>query len=78
MELCPGARWGIDRGEGQRLTPDELIPTLVSVADGLADLHARGVVHRDVKPSNILFASDRAKLADFGLARADDPARWTT
>jgi eukaryotic-like serine/threonine-protein kinase len=74
MELCPGGSLADRLVDGQRLTPDELIPTLVSVADGLADLHARGVVHRDVKPSNILFASDRAKLADFGLARADDGA----
>jgi eukaryotic-like serine/threonine-protein kinase len=74
MELCPGGSLADRLVDGQRLTPDELIPTLVSVADGLADLHARGVVHRDVKPSNILFASDRAKLADFGLARSDDGA----
>ena len=74
MELCTGGSLADRSVEGQRLTPEELIPTLVSVADGLADLHARGVVHRDVKPSNILFASDRAKLADFGLARSDDGA----
>jgi serine/threonine-protein kinase len=74
MELCTGGSLADRLVDGQRLTPDELIPTLVSVADGLADLHARGVVHRDVKPSNILFASDRAKLADFGLARSDDGA----
>ncbi|HEV8282189.1 MAG TPA: serine/threonine-protein kinase [Candidatus Limnocylindrales bacterium] len=71
MELCPGGSLADRLVDGQRVTPDELIPTLVSIADGLADLHARGVVHRDVKPSNILFAADRAKLADFGLARAD-------
>lgn len=71
MELCPGGSLADRLIDGQRVGPDDLIPTLVSVADGLADLHARGVVHRDVKPSNILFALDRAKLADFGLARAD-------
>jgi serine/threonine protein kinase len=71
MELCPGGSLADRLVGGQRVTPDELVPTLVSIADGLADLHARGVVHRDVKPSNILFAADRAKLADFGLARAD-------
>ena len=72
MELCPGGSLADRLVDGQRVRPDELIPSLVSIADGLADLHARGVIHRDVKPSNILFASDRAKLADFGLARADD------
>jgi eukaryotic-like serine/threonine-protein kinase len=71
MELCSGGSLADLLVDGNRVSPNELIPTLVSVADGLADLHARGVVHRDVKPSNILFASDRAKLADFGLARSD-------
>jgi eukaryotic-like serine/threonine-protein kinase len=72
MELCPGGSLADLLVDGRRVRPDELIPTLVSVADGLADLHARGVVHRDVKPSNVLFTSDRAKLADFGLAIAGD------
>ena len=74
MELCPGGSLAERMAGGWRLAPDELVPILVSVADGLAGLHARGVVHRDVKPSNILFAPDRAKLADFGLARSDDGA----
>jgi hypothetical protein len=71
MELCSGGSLADLLVDGKRVSPGELIPTLVSVADGLADLHSRGVVHRDVKPSNILFAADRAKLADFGLARTD-------
>src|SRR4029079_3959270 len=54
------------------MAPDDLVPILVQVADGLADLHRRGIVHRDIKPQNILFAADRPKLADFGLARSDD------
>jgi serine/threonine protein kinase len=72
MELCPGGSLAARMAGGRRLSPDELIPVLVSIADGLADLHRRGVVHRDVKPQNILFAADRAKLADFGLALAGD------
>jgi len=72
MELCPGGSLADKIADGHRLSPDDLIPILISVADGLAGLHARGVVHRDVKPSNILLAPARAKLADFGLARADD------
>jgi serine/threonine-protein kinase len=47
------------------------------VAEGLSDLHRRGFVHRDVKPHNILFAGERPKLADFGLAQPADRSALT-
>lgn len=48
------------------------------VATGLAHAHSRGVVHRDVKPANLLRASDgRVKIADFGIARALDQTMVT-
>jgi eukaryotic-like serine/threonine-protein kinase len=49
---------------------------LVPVLDGLAAVHERGVVHRDLKPDNIFLAEspsgEQVKLVDFGLARMDD------
>ncbi|MEA2607671.1 MAG: eukaryotic-like serine/threonine-protein kinase, partial [Chloroflexota bacterium] len=72
MELCRGGSLADRLGPGRPMAPDDLIPILVPIADGLADLHRRGVVHRDIKPQNILFGDDRAKLADFGLAQSND------
>ena len=61
------------------LSTEEVLRIGIQTARGLAAAHSQGLVHRDVKPSNILLdgAVDRAMLTDFGLARATDDATMT-
>ena len=80
MELVAGcdlARYT----RAQRLLPEPLVLRLCQrIAQALAHAHRQGVVHRDVKPANVLidWPRDLVKLADLGLARADDGAQTGT
>jgi serine/threonine-protein kinase len=57
----------------------QAIEVALQVADGLVFAHAHGLVHRDVKPQNVLLTEDgRAKVTDFGIARSIDVHRGLT
>ncbi|MBO0769829.1 MAG: protein kinase [Actinobacteria bacterium] len=47
------------------------------LAQGLAEIHAAGLVHRDLKPANVLLAADRPRLIDFGISRAAEVSTLT-
>ena len=77
MKYCPGGdlREAIAQG---RLDREAALRLLPGVADALAVAHDRGVVHRDVKPSNILLGdAGQALLTDFDLAKARDTTGGT-
>src|SRR5512139_2712542 len=59
-----------DRLRSGSLPPKKAVELALQMAEGLAAAHARGIVHRDVKPENIFLNRDgRVKLLDFGLAK---------
>ncbi|MGZ0067649.1 Stk1 family PASTA domain-containing Ser/Thr kinase [Microbacterium arborescens] len=71
MEYLPGITLRELLREQKRLTIPQTITIMDAILSGLAAAHRAGIVHRDVKPENVLLAEDgRIKIGDFGLARA--------
>jgi len=71
MEYLPGITLRELLKEQKRLTVTQTITIMDAVLSGLAAAHRAGLIHRDVKPENVLLAEDgRIKIGDFGLARA--------
>lgn len=67
MDYIAGKQIGSEQIEAKAL-----IRQLIEVADALSYLHSKGVVHRDVKPSNILVSNGHATLVDFGIAKVQN------
>ena len=60
------------RLESGALPVDEAVDIAAQIAEGLNKAHAQGVVHRDIKPGNLILTEDGVKILDFGLAKLAD------
>ncbi len=80
MEYVPGTNLRRELRSSGTLTLGRTLDVLAQVLAALAAAHRKGLVHRDVKPENVLIAADgdRVKVADFGLARAVTEVTSTT
>jgi TolB-like protein len=68
FEFVPGNPLSLVIG-GRPLNPRRAIDFAVQIADALGEAHAEGIVHRDIKPDNVIITpKDKAKILDFGLA----------
>jgi serine/threonine-protein kinase len=77
MEFLDGGTLA-GRLAGRPLAPKEAIAAILPVCQGLEHAHQRGIVHRDVKPANIMFdKAGRPLVTDFGIARAIDRTQLT-
>jgi len=76
MELVAGESLSVRFPRGHKAPLTEVLRIAAEVARGLAAAHAVGVVHRDLKPDNVLLANERVVITDFGIARLAerDPA----
>src|SRR5213079_2863272 len=79
MQFVSGLTLNDKIGPGGPLSLKEILRIGIQTAEGLAAAHKHGLVHRDVKPANILLENgvERVKITDFGLARAADDASLT-
>jgi serine/threonine protein kinase len=88
MELLNGGTLAEELQRGRRYPPEEALPIVIQLAEGLQAAHDAGVVHRDLKPGNVMLVPGalepeakseppRAVITDFGLAVSDEQTRLT-
>ncbi|HET6241885.1 MAG TPA: protein kinase, partial [Arthrobacter sp.] len=78
MELVPGQPLSSIIEHEQVLSPDRTLSMIAQTARALAVAHAQGLVHRDIKPGNLLITPEgRVKVTDFGIARLADQVPLT-
>jgi tRNA A-37 threonylcarbamoyl transferase component Bud32 len=76
MELLPGCTLA-RRLEHGPMAVGEALPLIEQAVDGLRFAHSHGVIHRDLKPDNIMLSGDRIRIMDFGIARLIGGRRLT-
>ncbi|MFD9849659.1 protein kinase domain-containing protein [Streptomyces parvus] len=74
----PGPTLAAEVGARGPLDQDELLRLATEAATALAAIHQAGVVHRDLKPGNVLLGPDGPRIIDFGIARAPDMSLTAT
>ena len=74
MELCEGTLATLERP----VPPDHAAWLLFNICEGLKYAHARGILHRDLKPQNIMLKEGMPKISDWGLSKVMTQSRTTT